>query len=115
MPAEGRQAILQTRRWLPNRRLVFVADSSFSALDLLAAVRRYVCVITRLRLDAALYRPPPKRRNNQRGRPPLKGRRLPKLSARLARRKTVWSSVVVSQWYNATQRKLLVATGTALW
>jgi len=28
MPAEGRQAILQTRRWLPDRRLVVVAPAS---------------------------------------------------------------------------------------
>jgi hypothetical protein len=115
MPAEGRQAILQTKRWLPNRRLVFVADSSFSALGLLAAVHRHVCVITRLRLDAALFRPAPKRRKGQKGRPPLKGGRLPTLSARLASKKTVWSSLVVSQWYNAQQRTLLVATGTAVW
>jgi len=111
----ARQAILQTKRWLPNRSLVFVADAGFSALGLLAAVRRHVCVITRLRLDAALFRPPPKRRKGQRGRPPLKGRRLPTLGARLTSKKTVWSSVVVSQWYNAQQRELLVATGTALW
>ncbi len=39
----ARQAILQTKRWLPNRRLVFVADSGFAALELLAAVRGYVC------------------------------------------------------------------------
>ena len=31
----ARQAILQTKRWLPNRRLVFVADSGFAALELL--------------------------------------------------------------------------------
>jgi hypothetical protein len=45
----------------------------------------------------------------------LKGRPLPKLSAVLKNKKTVWESVVVSQWYNAQQRTLLVATGTALW
>jgi hypothetical protein len=33
----------------------------------------------------------------------------------LKNKKTVWTSVVVSQWYNAQQRRLLVATGTALW
>ena len=48
-------------------------------------------------------------------RPPLKGLRLPKLSAVLANKNTVWTSVVVSQWYNEQQRKLLVATGTAVW
>jgi hypothetical protein len=111
----GKQAILQTKRWLPNRRLVIVADSGFAALDLLASVRRHVCVIARLRLDASLFRPAPKRRAGQKGRPPLKGPALPKLTAVLKSKRTVWSSVVVSQWYNAQQRTLLVATGTALW
>ena len=32
----ARQAILQTKRWLPNRRLIFVGDTGFAALDLLA-------------------------------------------------------------------------------
>ena len=40
---------------------------------------------------------------------------MPKLSAVLKNKKTVWTSVVVSQWYNAQQRRLFVATGTALW
>jgi hypothetical protein len=111
----ARQAILQSKRWLPHRRLVVVADNGFAALDLLAAVRRHVCLITRLRLDASLFRPPPKRRPGRRSRAPLKGRALPKLSAVLKTRTTVWTSVVVSQWYNAQQRRLLVATGTALW
>jgi hypothetical protein len=111
----ARQAILQTKRWLPNRRLVFVADSGFAALELLAAVGSHVCIITRLRLDANLFRPAPKRRPGQRGRTPLKGRALPKLSAVLKNKKTVWTRVVVSQRYNAQQRRLLVATGTALW
>ncbi len=72
----ARQAILQTKRWLPNRELVIVGDNGFAALDLLAAVRRHVCVITRLRLDANLFKPAPARKRNQRGRPPLKGKVL---------------------------------------
>jgi DDE superfamily endonuclease len=111
----ARQAILQTRRWLPHRRLVFVGDSGFAALELLAAVHRHVCLITRLRLDANLFKPAPSRRRGQRGRPPLTGRRLPKLSAVLASRQTVWTPIVVLQWYNEPQRKLLTATGTAVW
>ena len=42
----AKQAILQTKRWLPDRRVVVVADSGFSALELIAAVRRHVCLIT---------------------------------------------------------------------
>ena len=81
LTAWARQAILQTKRWLPNRRLIFVSDSGFAALDLLAAVRGHVWMITRLRLDANLFRPAPKRRPGQRGRPPLRltGRSVMKL------------------------------------
>jgi DDE superfamily endonuclease len=111
----ARQAVLQTKRWLPNRLLVFVADSGFAVLELLAAVRNHVCVITRLRLDAALYKPAPPRRKGQRGRSRLKGSRLPPLKTVLNSKKTVWTTVVVAQWYNAQQRELLTATGTALW
>ena len=49
----ARQMILQIARWLPGRRIVVVADSSFSAIDLLDAVRERVCVVTRLRLSYA--------------------------------------------------------------
>ena len=61
----ARQAILQVRRWLPKREIVVVADSSFSALDLIAAVRHHVCFVTRLRLDANLFEPAPERRPGQ--------------------------------------------------
>jgi hypothetical protein len=111
----ARQAILQTKRWLPDRRLIIVLDGAGAALKLLAAVRHHVCMVSRLRLDANLFKPAPRRRRGQRGRPAVKGQRLPKLSAVLASKNTVWQPVVVSQWYNAQQRKLLTATGTAVW
>ncbi len=102
----AKQAILQTKRWLPDRRVVVVADSGFSALELIAAVRRHVCLITRLRLDASLFEPAPKRRKGQMGRPALKGKRRPKLNAVLADRKTVWTSVTLTEWYGGQTRKL---------
>ncbi|MBV8574257.1 MAG: transposase, partial [Acetobacteraceae bacterium] len=83
----------QVRRWLPRRALIVVADSSCAALDLLAwCVRpaRSITVITRLRLDAALYAPAPVRRRGQRGRSRLKGKRLPKLTQRLEHARTRW-------------------------
>ncbi len=60
----GRQMMLQVKRWLPTRELVIVADSSFAALDLLAAVSKRslpIHMITRLRLDAALSEKAPPR------------------------------------------------------
>src|SRR5712691_9810683 len=80
LPDWGRQMIGQLRRWLPDRVLVVVADSSYAALDLLAAaagLRQPVTVVTRLRLDAALYDPAPPRAPGKRGRPRLTGRRQP--------------------------------------
>src|SRR5437763_5797105 len=56
--AERARGLLgQVRRWLPERALIVVADTSYAALELLAWCARQtrpVTVITRLRLDAAL-------------------------------------------------------------
>ena len=57
----ARQALLQTARWLPGRRVIAVGDSSFSAIELLREVGRHLCMISRLRLDAGLYEPAPPR------------------------------------------------------
>src|SRR3954463_13290307 len=37
----ARQVALQARRWLPGREVVLLGDSSFAALDLLAALARH--------------------------------------------------------------------------
>jgi len=72
----ARQALLQVERWLPRRRVVAVADSSFSAIALLRDLAPRLCVATRLRLDACLCEPPSPRRPRATGRPPVKGARL---------------------------------------
>lgn len=114
----GRQMILQMRRWLPQRELFVVADSSFAALELLAAVSQMtnpVHLITRLRLDAALYQPAPPRKDRQMGRPRLKGKRLPNLNTILTDPKTQWQTVTVNGWYGGGERVVEVVTGTAVW
>src|SRR6202171_3971154 len=78
----ARQAALQIRRWLPDRSIVLVADSAFDAIAFLAALRQHVCVVTRLRLAASLFGFPPQKRKG-RGRPPIKGKRLKKISGPL--------------------------------
>jgi DDE superfamily endonuclease len=110
----ARQAALQIHRWLPDRYIVLVADSAFAAIEFLAAVRKYVCVVTRLRLDANLFDSPPQKRKG-RGRPPIKGKRLKKLSAILNDPKVSWQRYRVSLWYGRTNRIVEIATGTALW
>jgi hypothetical protein len=111
------QIIRLVRRWLPGREVVFVADSSFAALELLDQVARLsrVSMITRLRLDAALYDPPPPRAPGQRGRPRRKGKRRPTLAAVLADKRTQWTTMIVDQWYGEGPREVEVTTATAVW
>ena len=110
----GRQALLQVARWLPDRRIVAVADSSYAVIDLLNAVRHRLCVVARLRLDARLFEPPPRRRPGV-GRPRVVGRRLPSLSKRLASRRTRWHRLRVTGWYGRTERQVEIVSGTAIW
>ena len=111
------QIIQLVRRWVPLCELVFVADSSFAALELLDQVTRLpqTSLITRLRLDAALYDPAPPREPGTQGRPRLKGERRPTLEAVLADEDTEWITMKVDQWYGEGPREVEVATDTAVW
>jgi hypothetical protein len=110
----ARQAILQIHRWLPGRAIVVVADSAFAAVELLAAVRDHVSVVTRLRLDANLIAPSPAKKPG-RGRPPVRGRKLPKLASILNDPDTIWQRHTVPLWYSQINRTIEFASGTALW
>ena len=113
------QLLLVVRRWWPDRPIVAVADSTYAALEFLAGCRRAkptpITVVTRLRLDAALYEPAPPRRPRQTGRPRLKGRRLPTLAAVASAPTTAWTGVTVANWYGAGERTVDLASGTAVW
>jgi hypothetical protein len=110
-----RQGIVCVCRWLPQHRVVFVGDSSFAVLELLAAVREHGTVISRLRLDANLFGPVPERKAGKRGRRPVKGRRLPKLKQRLADAATVWRTVTLTGWYGNQTRTVTIASDVAVW
>ncbi len=114
----ARQMLLQVRRWLPERALVVVADSSFAAILLLERLRRLpnpICMVTRLRLDAALYKPAPTRKPGKKGRPRLKGARLPTLEHILGDKKTVWKKVTIRDWYSEKHRQIEIVSRTAVW
>jgi len=114
----ARQALLQRRRWLPDRAIVVVADSGYAAIALRARcahLAQPIAMITRLRLDAALYAPAPPRQAGQRGRPRKKGARLPTRAARRADPATAWAPVTVANWYGEGARTVGVASDTAVW
>jgi len=111
----GRQGLLQASGWLPGRKIIAVADRSYAAIDLLNAVRRRVCMITRLRLHTRLFDPPARHRPGTVGRPRVIGKRQANLAERLASPKTRWRRLQVSGWYGRGERLVEIVSGTALW
>lgn len=109
--------IAQVRRWLPGRALVVVLDSTYAVLELLAQgprLRPAVTLVTRLRLDAALYDPAPPRAPQTKGAPRKKGARQPTLAQRVDDPATIWERVTL-RWYGGVQRSVELASGTAVW
>lgn len=118
LPDWARQLLRAVRRWQPDRIIVAVADSTYAAIELLAACRSWanpVTVVTRFRLDAALYAPAPPRRRGQVGRPRRKGARLPTLAHVAADPATVWTRVTIAAWYGQGERTVELVSATAVW
>jgi len=111
----ARQAILLIKRWLPQLDLVLVGDSSFAVLDLLNAVREKVTVVSKLRLDAALYQKARARRKGQMGRTRKKGKRLPTLQAVIGNPKTKWKRLPIKNWYGERNRQVEIKSGKCVW
>lgn len=109
----ARQAILRIWRWFPEKKLIFVGDSSYAAIDLLGAVREKVTVVTGLRLDAALYQVAPLKKSGQMGRPRKKGKRLPTLKQVSENPQTIWDTVVVN-WYGK-EKEIEITSGVCVW
>jgi DDE superfamily endonuclease len=117
LPEWAGQVLGLLQRWLPGREVVVVADSSYAVIEFLHQVQRRVgmSVITRLRLDAALYDPAPPRKPGQNGRPRKKGARRPTLQHVLADPHTQWTPITVQPWYGGGAREVEVCTDTAVW
>lgn len=114
----ARQMGMQVRRWLPKRKLILVADSSYAALELLHSLFSLpepVYMVTQLRLDAALYEPAPPSKPGTIGRPRKKGKRLPKLSQFLTNKQTVWETIRVDNWYGQGPTQVEITSDTAVW
>lgn len=112
------QMIAQVRHWLPERPLVIVADGGYSVLTLLSRCAGFtepVTMITRLRLDAALYEPAPQRLSGQMGRPRKKGKRLPTLQHVLQEHKTAWTALTVPRWYSQHERQVETVSAACIW
>jgi len=114
----ARQMGMQVRRWLPKRKIILVADSSYAALELLYSLFSLpepVYMVTQLRLDAALYEPAPPAKPGTIGRPRKKGKRLTTLSQVLTNKQTVWETGRVDNWYGQGSTQVEITSDTAVW
>lgn len=115
----ARQLIVLLSRWLHGRRVIVVADNNYSVLELLDQARRVgTIVLTRLRLNAALYDPAPSkeafRKKHPRGQLPKKGARQMTPQARLSDPDTSWKRLCM-RTHPGEEQEIDVATGTAVW
>lgn len=111
------QMIVVVRRWLPKRALVLVTDGGLTAVKLgLRCVNLAdpVTYVSRLRLDAQLYRQPPEQAAGKRGPRPKKGARQPSLNSRLKNKDTRWTKLSIP-WYGGKKQVIEFISGTSLW
>ena len=113
----ARQMLRVVQRWCPGRQLIVVADNAYASIAWLHDLQQGspITVITRLRLDAALYDPALERRAGQMGRPRLKGDRLPTLASLVHDPETRWERLQVGRWYGETNREVEIVSQTAVW
>lgn len=98
---------------IPGRRFVVVGDNGYANREVLCRLPSKVTFVGRGVIDAAIYEPPPPRHKGQRGRPRVKGERVPSPAQRAADPRAKWSSVEVSVYGRQATVQILVFD--ALW
>ncbi len=107
-------------RWAPERRFRILGDGTygthgladaFNAASPIAELRR-TTLVSRLKPDAATYAPPPP--YTGKGRPRVKGKKLPKPQQVAQAPETRWERLTVD-WYGAVRKTVLVCSRTGLW
>lgn len=107
--------ITQVRRWHPQREIRLLADGGYAAVAFVHNCQKLcVTLVSRLRIDASLYRFPEARAPSTRGPKPKKGARELSPKQRLDDPLTLWAELELP-WYGGEQKRLDVATGASLW
>jgi hypothetical protein len=109
-----RQLLAVLVHWFPQRRFVFAGDGGYGTHELsrFAARRRgRLQLVSRFYADANLYAPPPAA-GKKKGRPRLKGKKLPSPANVVSRAKRQRLNV---SWYGGGRRNVEIVSGTAHW
>jgi hypothetical protein len=108
----ARELLAIIAQWAGSRSVYAVADSLYAGRALLEQRPANGHVISRLRMDAALWTPPPPRRHGQTGRPRRRGVRLP-TPATLAATCRRWQRLAVTLYGRHLTPQVFVCR--ALW
>jgi len=112
--------VAKVRRWQPQRAIVLVGDGAYAAIELvqqcqaMSVMTAPVKLVSRLRLDAALYDFARPQRASKRGPKPKKGARQVSLQQRLSDPQALWQRVTV-EWYGGTAKTVEMVSGVSLW
>jgi hypothetical protein len=101
-------------RWFPERTFVCTADGNYAAhelAELAAANPKQLRFVSKFYAVANLFEPPPEYSGH--GRPPVKGKELPKPAQVV--RETAERPVLRVAWYGGERRRVEVVTGTGWW
>ena len=104
-------------RWWETAATPSPCRGTGQALDLLhfcQSLPQPVTFITRLRRDSGLYGPAPARLPGQKGRPQVKGRRLPTLKELIDHSGVPWEQASAA-WYDGAARTVEITSQTAVW
>lgn len=116
-PAQLMRQMLQVLlHWFPDRRFIFAGDGGFGSHDLARRAARRpqrLTLVSRFYANANLYQPPPPRAQNAKGRPRVKGAKLPPPAQVVAQ--TPKRQQLNVAWYGGGRRDVEVVTGTAQW
>jgi hypothetical protein len=108
-----KQMVILTSRWL-KRPWILLGDGAYACMDLAkTCIKQQVTLISRLRLDAQLFEFPETVPEGQRGRKPIKGKRI-NLKTLLADSMQDWQTHTVN-WYGGESKIIECLSFVCLW
>jgi hypothetical protein len=113
-PDLARQLMAVLIHWFPRRKFVFLGDGGYASHELATFChchRRHATLVSRFHKDANLYAPPPKVKRPK-GRPRIKGNKLPTPQEVVARSRRTRRTV---DWYGGGDRRVELVSDTGQW
>jgi DDE superfamily endonuclease len=109
------QMLIQIVRWLKNTPIILVGDGGFACGELAwRCLKLKISLITRLKMNAALYDFPPLDVPGKRGRKKTKGARLFSFRDMIGMPELGWTEIVV-EGYGQKRKKLKYISNVSLW